>query len=294
LDDFVQTGFALAGVRAPALLAGAAWLLTAGAAMAGPRVLSLDQCADQYVLALSPRADIVGLSKRALDADSHLRAQAVGLPERRATAESSLGAAPDVVVRYWGGDERLVEDLRRRGVRVLTIDETASFAGVRANIRKVAAGLGQAAKGEDLIARMDRELAAASGAGRGAGALYITSGGDTAGKDTLVGAMLRSAGFIDLAPEAGYGALSLEQLVQHPPSLVVLGFFDQNMAAGERWSVGREPVLRRLIRSRPAVSLPAAILGCPAWFAADGARDLADWARRDLGGAQPNIRTARP
>jgi iron complex transport system substrate-binding protein len=267
-------------MRVGALVAGVAALFTAGAVDAGPRVLSFDQCADQYVLALSPRADIVGLSRRARNADSYLAAEAIGLPERRVTAESALGAAPSVVVRYWGGDPRLIADLRRRGVRVLTIDDATDFAGVRANIRRVAAGLGHASTGDRLIARMDAELAGAAGAGRGRGALYITSGGDTTGAGTLIDAMLRAAGFSNLARRPGYGVISLERLVLEPPSLVVLGFYDQNMAAYERWSVGRQPVLRKLIAPRATVSLPGAILGCPAWFAADGARDLAAWARR--------------
>jgi iron complex transport system substrate-binding protein len=127
---------------------------------------------------------------------------------------------------------------------------------------------------------MDAELAAAAGAGAGRAALYLTSGGDTMGRGTLVGAMLRAAGFANLAPRPGYGIISAERLVLDPPSLVVLGFFDQNMAASERWSVTREPALRALIARRATVSLPGAILGCPAWFAADGARDLAAWARR--------------
>ncbi|MGH7024763.1 MAG: ABC transporter substrate-binding protein, partial [Caulobacteraceae bacterium] len=170
-------------MRAGAALAGAA-LMLAAAAHAGPRVFSLDQCADQYVLALSPRADIVGLSTRARNADSFLRAAAVGLPERRATAESVLGAAPQVVVRYWGGDERLIADLTRRGVRVLTIHDAIDFAGVRANIRRVAADLGNPRGGAALIARMDGELAAAADAGGGRGLYYVTSGGDTQGPGT--------------------------------------------------------------------------------------------------------------
>ena len=164
---------------------------------------------------------------------------------------------------------------------MLTIDDATDFAGVRANIRKVAAGLGAGAAGERLIARMDSELAAAAGAGRGRGALYITSGGDTTGAGTLVGAMLRGAGFTNLAPRPGYGVISLERLMLSPPSLVVEGFYDQNMAAYERWSVGRQPVMRALIARHATISLPGAILGCPAWFAADGARDLAAWARRE-------------
>ena len=268
-------------MRAPALIAGGALAMTvAGAALPAPRVLSLDQCADQYVLALSSRADIVGLSKRARAPDSFLRAAAEGLPERRATAESVLAARPDVVVRYWGGDARLTSALKRRGVRVLTIDDASDFSGVRANIRGIAAGLGRRAAGEGLIVRMDAELAAASGAGGGRGLYYVTSGGDTQGPGTLIDSMIRAAGFANLATRPGYGVLSLESLALHPPALVALGFFDENMAAYERWSVGRSRILQRLARTRGTVSLRSAILGCPAWFVADGAAELAAWARR--------------
>ncbi len=267
-------------MRAPALIAGGAMaLLTTTASLSAPRVLSLDQCADQYVLALSPRADIVGLSKRARNADSYLGAAASGLPQRRATAESTLAARPDVVVRYWGGDPRLTAELERRGVRVLTIDDAVDFAGVRTNIRRVAASLGETAAGERLIVRMDAELAQAAGAGGGRGLYYVTSGGDTQGPGTLIDAMIRAAGFANLATAPGYGVLSLERIVLKPPTLVVLGFFDQNMQAYERWSVGRERVLRQLVARRGTVSLPGAILGCPAWFVADGAAELAAWAR---------------
>ena len=60
----------------------AAALALAGPAQAAPRVMSLDQCADQYVLALSPREAIVGVSPRVDDRDSYLRARAAGLPQR--------------------------------------------------------------------------------------------------------------------------------------------------------------------------------------------------------------------
>ena len=91
-------------------------------------------------MALSPREAIVGLSMRADDADSHLRAKAAGLPRRRVDLETVLAARPEVVVRYWGGEPGLLAALRHRNVRILTIDEANDFAGVRANIRQVAAG----------------------------------------------------------------------------------------------------------------------------------------------------------
>jgi iron complex transport system substrate-binding protein len=263
-------------VRAPAVFALTALAAAlAHGADAGPRVYSLDQCADQYVLALSPRSDIVGLSRRATKADSYLRSEVRGLPLRRATSESVLAARPAVVVRWWGGDDHLLADLKRRGVRVVAIDEAADFPGVRANIRRVAAALGQTGAGEGLIARMDARLAAARGARGGAGALYLTSGGDTAGGGTLIDAMLRAAGLTNLAPGQGFHSLSLERLILTPPAALVLGFFDTAIDAYQHWSLGRRAPLRRLARQRAIVSLPSAVLGCPAWFAADAALEIA-------------------
>lgn len=270
----------------PAVLGFAACAAFAASVHAGPRVYSLDQCADQYVLALSDRADIVGLSKRATKADSYLAARARGLPQRRATSEAVLASAPAVVVRYWGGDARLVADLERRGVRVVAIDDAADFQGVRANIRRVAAALDQRGAGEGLIARMDARLAAARGAWGGAGALYLTSGGDTAGRATLIDAMLRAAGLTNLVAVAGFPTLSLESLVLSPPAALVLGFFDAEADAFQHWSLGRRASLRRLAEQRAIVSLPAALLGCPAWFAADAVERLA--------AARPSAQFHRP
>jgi len=262
-------------VWAPAVLGFAACAAFVASVHAGPRVYSLDQCADQYVLALSDRADIVGLSRRATKADSYLASRARGLPQHRATSEAVLAAGPAVVVRYWGGEARLLADLKRRGVRVVAIDDAADFAGVSANVRRVAAALDQTGAGEMLIARMDSKLAAAKNAWGGAGALYLTSGGDTAGRGTLMDAMLRAAGLTNLTRRSGFPVLSLERLILTPPAALVLGFFDAGANALQHWGLGRRAPLRRLAEQRAIVSLPGAILGCPAWFVADGAAAIA-------------------
>jgi iron complex transport system substrate-binding protein len=238
-------------------------------------VLSLDQCADQYVLALSPRAAIVGLSNRADDADSNLRALAAGLPRRRVDFETAIAARPQVVVRYWGGDPRLVAALERRGIRVVTLRDAAGFGGVRANIRRVAAALGEPEAGEALVAQMDARLARAEGAWGGRQALYLTPGGVTAGPGTLVDAILRAAGMTNAERRPGYRTVSLEELALHPPSAVVLGFFDTFQLAGDSWGMGRHHVLRQIAHERAVASLPGAMLGCPDWSAAEAAVRLA-------------------
>ena len=257
-----------------------ATLAVAGAAQAAPRVMSLDQCADQYVLALSPREAIVGVSARVDDRDSYLRAVAAGLPQRRASAEAVLAARPNVVVRYWGGDVRLTEALERRGVRVVRVEEAEDFDGVRDNVRRVAEALGQREAGERIVARMDAQLAASRDAWGGQSAVYLTPSGFTAGKGTLIDAVLAAAGLRGSSGEIGYAPLSLERLVLEPPARMVLGFFDDFAKAMERWGPGRHRVLDRLTHERGIGSLPGSIAGCPGWFAADGALALAQAARR--------------
>jgi iron complex transport system substrate-binding protein len=251
-------------------------------AAAAPRVLSFDQCADQFVLALSPREAVVGLSTRADDADSRLRALAAGLPKRRVGLETALAAGPEVVVRYWGGDPRLVRAVEARGVRVVTIDEAQGFEDVRANIRKVAAALGQQPRGEALIRRMDGRLARSAGAWRGASALYLTPSGVTAGPGTLVNAVLTAAGMRNTERRPGYQTVSLEALALQPPQAVVLGFFDTFQLAGDSWGPGRHQVLKRAVRERTLASLPGATLGCPDWSAAEAAELLAAKAPQGL------------
>lgn len=267
-----------------ALFAGLAvgLMALASAAAAGDRparVMSLDSCADQYVLALAPREAVVGVSPRADSPDSFQRDLAAGLPKRRATIEAVLGARPDVVVRQWGGDPRLTAALARRGVRTVSLGDATDFDGVRANVRQVARALDRRARGEALLARMDADLAKAAGAGRGREAFYLTPGGYTAGPNTMIDALLRAAGFANASRQPYFSPAPLEQLTLAPPKAVVLGFFDLTRAGADRWGPGRHAALRKATGGRVIASLPGAMLGCSAWFAADGARVLAEAAR---------------
>lgn len=237
------------------------------------RVLSLDQCADQYVLALAPEAELA-LSPRADDPDSWMRNAARGHRRVRPTLEAAIAFQPDVVVRYWGGEPRLLAALERRGSRVLMINETSDMAGVQANVRAIARGLGQAGRGDRMIQQMDARLAEAKRpADPRRTALYLTAGGFTAGRETLVGAILVAAGFTNLAVVPGFAPVSVERIALAPPARFILGFFDQVRADWR--GAGRHPVVRRAASGHVAAILPSAVLSCPAWFAADAAAMLA-------------------
>jgi iron complex transport system substrate-binding protein len=240
-------------------------------------VVSLDQCADQFVLAFAPRDQIAGVSHRVDDTDSELRALAPGLPRVRASAEAVLAARPTVVVRSWGGDARLLRLLERQGVRVVQVGEATTLSAVEANVRRIAAELGAPEAGAAKVEGMRVALQRSRGAWAGREGFYMTPGGVTAGRGTLIEAILAAAGLRNAAEGAGWRPVPAEALVLRPPSLMVLGFFDE--IGRQRWSPGRSGVLRRISEQQAVARLPAARLGCPGWFAADAAETLARAAR---------------
>lgn len=238
-------------------------------------MLSFDQCADEYVLALAPRPAIVGLSTRADDADSLLRERARGLPLRRVNLETALSTRPGLVVRTYGGAARLIRALERRGVRVLTLEDAADFDGVRRNLRRVAAAVGEPGEGEAMVAAMDRRLARAAGAWKGRSALYFTPSGFTAGPGTLADGILRAAGLTNLERRPGYNEVPLERFVLQPPEAVVLAFFDAPTYASSSWTPGRHALMQKQLRERAVASLPAPMIACANWGAAEAAEMLA-------------------
>ena len=100
-----------------------------------------------------------------------------------------------------------------------------------------------------------------------------------AGANTLIDAMLQAAGYANATKAPYFAPVSLEQMVMTPPAAVVLGMFDRARAGADRWGPGRHAALRRAVETRAVAELPAALVGCPGWFAAEGAVALAKAAR---------------
>lgn len=263
-------------MRVRALLTGLAALLSCAAAAHGqerPTVVSLDYCADQFVLGLAGRDQILALSVDA-DADfSALRDDAAGLPEVRSAAEDVLALQPDLVVRSYGGDARALALFERVGIAVHQIGYTQGFADVARVVEESAQALGRPQAGAALIARMNATLdRAGASAGPSPQALYVTPGGATAGSDTAIDALLTAAGFDNAAGDrTGWLSLPLETLLLDPPELIVTGFFDTKATRLDHWSAARHPVLEDYFEAIPTVHVEGALLTCGTWMLADAA-----------------------
>jgi len=237
------------------------------------RVMALDQCADQYVLAMAPDADLL-LTHRADDRDAFYAHLAKGRKQVRPTLENAVSFRPDVVVRYWGGDSRLLRRLEQDETVVVTIEDARDFEGIRQNVRNVGAALKKSDAAAEIIAGMDAKLSQSDGAGRDQKVAYLTASGFTAGPDTLIDSILKAAGFKNAASKTGYMPFGLERALMQPPFKIVRGFFEH---AFTDWrGAGRHPALARFYKGQAVAELPVSTLTCPAWFAADAVVALAE------------------
>jgi len=106
------------------------------------RIVSLDYCADQFVLKFAPQEHILAVSPDAGKDFSYMRDAAVGIPTVRPVAEDILALKPDLVVRAYGGGPGVTALLQRAGIEVLDVGWTPDIPAVRANTLRMAEALG--------------------------------------------------------------------------------------------------------------------------------------------------------
>jgi iron complex transport system substrate-binding protein len=214
-------------MRARVWLSGLLAVLAAWPALAqGPqRIVSLNLCADQLVLALADRSRIVALSPFATDrAMSYLAPQADGLPQVTGGAEAVLGLAPDLV--FVGSIDRATTArlIEARGIPVVTMPVATDLEAALEQIRIVATALGEVARGDALAAHvMAARVRLAEARRRPMVALAVERRGYAAGPLSLTGALLKEAGYLPPAggPSGHGGFLGLEQIVRLAPSVLI-------------------------------------------------------------------------
>jgi iron complex transport system substrate-binding protein len=235
-------------------------------------VVSLDGCADQYVLGLVPRTQILGLSDRARLPDSFFRDRASTVRRIQPRLETILALNPDVVVRTWGGDLDLIKALKKHHIRIINISDITNYDQAKPELFRVARELGQEAGAGIEARRFDQAMAAIQPVGQGRTALYYTPGGYSAGPDTMTGDMLQRLGFKLETQNKGFFYLSPEVLLSMKPDIFALAFYDDHYAM--RRVPGRNPLVRAKIAASPNFTLPRQSVSCSGWFTAYALSEL--------------------
>ena len=201
----------------------------ATAAQPTKSIASINLCTDQLLLALVDRSQIAGVSAMATDPSlSFLAKPAQGLEKVRGNAEELLNLKAALVLTG-SYDKRLARQmLKRRKIKFLTIRPWQNLADGRSQIRMVAARLGAADRGRQLL----------RGIAKARDKLVTLARPDSKGRTFIVlqrrGYILRQGVVVELLELAGMrnhsarirsgasGIASLEEIVFLKPDYLVV------------------------------------------------------------------------
>jgi iron complex transport system substrate-binding protein len=246
----------------------AAWPASAGVATPPERIVSINMCADELLLALADPSQIADLTPYAADpAMSFMADQAAKHRHDAMEAENVIALKPDLVLGSSFTAPATVQMLSRLGYRLATIDQADSIDASIAQIRQVAELVGHPERGAALVAEIDRArqvaVAAAQGRPRPTAAVYQRRGYVTGG-DTLTGELLSIAGFTNeggaLAGKTG-GFVPLEKMVAEHPDFIVVTTPDER-AVDQGTALLSHPALMRLYPPARRIVLPERLTVC--------------------------------
>lgn len=191
------------------------------------RVLSLNLCSDQLLMALADPLQILSLSPLARDPNlSFFYAKGLSFPVNAGRGETVLVSNADLVLA--GPFESHVRRhmLTEQGHEVLTLYPWTSFENGRQQINRLGSRLGQEARANDIIALLNRALSDSHNiASQPRTILFLHHNGYVSGENSIWNEFIQHMGFVPY--QAKYhikqgGHVSLEWLIQHPPDIVIL------------------------------------------------------------------------
>lgn len=285
--------------RLPAVAAAASIAVAAQAAepaAAEPmRIVSTNVCADQLLLLLADRSRITSVTYLAVDPHtSVMAAEAAGLDLNAGRAEEIVALDPDLVLAGAFTARPGIFLLRRLGYRVVELPVVSTFDDIRRNIRTVAEAVGRPDRGETLIEALARDLPperAPGDAPAPVAALYWANS-FSSGHGTLADAVVRRAGFRNLAAELGLSGsarLPLEVLLAAEPDILVIG--EGRAGAALAAEPLRHPALARRFAGHRTAHIPDNLWVCGTPAVAEAVRRLAALRERP---ASPRAPTERP
>ncbi len=240
-----------------------------------PDIVSIDFCADQYLLALANKSRIQAVSFEAVGPRSFYGTRAEGLPTVNGSVEELIQLQPSLVLRTWRGGARAVKILERLSIPTYTPTFFMSVEQGFDVVKATAKVLGEDAAAEALVADYQVRLAALKDAPKyPLKAAYMTPSGFTAGTGTYVNDIIHLAGFETIADEIGlksWAPLPLEKVALTPPDFVVATFFGDPDVHVSHWSSGRHGVYKKLMGNLPVINVPSRHLSCSGLFAVDAA-----------------------
>ena len=247
-------------LTAVALLSALAHLGATDAPGKPRRIVSLNMCVDELVLRLAEPQNIASVTWLSRDPKhSNVAELGAGTVVNHGLAEEIIPLNPDLVIAGIYTARPAVAMLKRVGI-------PKNLDDVRAQIREIAALIGERDRGESVIAAMDRRLAALphpSPSDRPR-AVVLNPNGATVGKGTLVDEIMTRAGLTNVAAELGidsYGQIPLEAVAANAVDILIVSASRDGPPALAT-EILRHPVLAALSDRTRVVVMPGRLWNC--------------------------------
>ena len=216
--------------------------MPASALLLGASVASLNLCADEYLLLLARSDEIASVSFLSqYPLESPLWRIARRHHSNRGSIEDVLNQRPHVLLTMGGGGRATALIARRLGIRVVDLKHVSSPEDVGANLRTVAAALGEPNGAAPWIARLNALGRSSPRSARDT--ILLASTGDSLSPGSAGAKWLRLAG-LEQRP-LSEGRATLETLLTRPPQVLVRSNYRLGQVSrGTRWL--DHPIVRRM------------------------------------------------
>lgn len=241
------------------------------------RIVSINQCTDELVLRLADPDRVASVSWLSRDAaNSNVAALADRVPVNHGLAEEVMSHRPDVVLAGAWSSRTTIEILKRLGVKLVEFDVPRTLDEARAEIRKLAAAIGEQERGEAMVRAIDAGLAALPSPKPSLRALVMQPNGFTVEKGSLVEDIMNRAGLENLASRVGSGGY-----LQVPLEAVALQQADVMILNSEAYGAPSlataaldHPIITALGRRLRVIALPPKLWTCVGPNLVDATRSL--------------------
>jgi iron complex transport system substrate-binding protein len=261
-----------------AVALGVLWQGAAAIAAPPQRIVSLNVCADQFVMALADPAQIAGLSTFATDpylslyADKAQRLIAAGVPQIDADLEQIVLLNPDLVVMSKWGNTHLKQAMQRLHIPVHELALPITMEAISAETIQAGQAMGQPQRAQGLVALLPQRPDPA----RHKTALYLMPGGRTVGAQSFVDMLLNYAGLENAAADGrryGWSSITMEEMLMAPPDVVVTSFFRKNRYGLSQRYI-HHPVITHIMENSQHIAVPGKYWVCGGWFVHHALDDL--------------------
>jgi iron complex transport system substrate-binding protein len=238
-----------------------------------PRLVSMNVCTDQLVLALADPEQILGLSRFSRDGWQSKAGDISRYPVLSGGAEDVLLIRPDIVVVSAFDKRSTRELLKAKGLHLAELAVPRTLDEARQQIREAGDITGHPDRAAAEIARLDAALARARRAvsERHFRVLPLSRRGWVAGSDSFVGSLLAESGLRSAAGDLGFsfgGFASLEAIVNLRPDFIVVSQAGDT-ARDDGQAFLLHPALERFYPPEKRIVIPERMTECGGVLLAD-------------------------